>query len=234
MSWRRRQSPLQRHPTSPKELGKEKAHGMGHFEIAASWDDGISPRTTLDVAPKVGWKNHYWPRQLTQFINDLEAFPMYLHRFRKHHDPLCACGEEGSSLQNATKCPLTSAIQQKETSKSGTLWRAVSGFGRHLITRTWQHVTSNYAASVKVQLLPVHDILQTLHDPHRERLVNRMREIMNEYSVVDLNTLTDNIMQDSSLVRKIIIKYLVEYLTEEMSLPVRLPTRDDSMQHAET
>ncbi|GBM65816.1 hypothetical protein AVEN_172666-1 [Araneus ventricosus] len=108
-------------------------------------------------------------------------------------------------------------------SSSGTLW----GFASNAASRVWNYVTGNYGVSVHVQVLPVNDLLMRLRDPHRERLADKMRKIMREHSVVDLNVLADKIQQDSSLVRKIILKYLVEYLIEDMSLPVRIPAADD-------
>ncbi|CAL1265586.1 unnamed protein product [Larinioides sclopetarius] len=140
-----------------------------------------------------------------------------------------------SSFGGVRTCSLrteASVIPHTTGSVPGTVWTAVSGFAWNAATRVWRYVTRNYGVSVHVQVLPVNELLIRLRDPHRERLVDRMRNIMREYSVVDVNALADTIQQDSSLVLQIILKYLVEFLIEEMSLPVRIPVAEDSLEYS--
>ncbi|KAF8773902.1 hypothetical protein HNY73_016512 [Argiope bruennichi] len=72
---------------------------------------------------------------------------------------------------------------------NATFWGAVTGFVWNAVSRVFQYVTGNYAVTAKVQLIPVSDLLRRLEEPHRRRLTDRMRIIMNEHSIVDLNTL---------------------------------------------
>ncbi|GBM07535.1 hypothetical protein AVEN_100731-1 [Araneus ventricosus] len=54
------------------------------------WDDGIIGSTIYEVKKKVGLRNHYWPRQLIQFITGHGPHPSYLFLFGKHPDNCCA------------------------------------------------------------------------------------------------------------------------------------------------
>ncbi|GBM61813.1 hypothetical protein AVEN_80454-1 [Araneus ventricosus] len=67
---------------------------------------GMMALMTAPHIKKVGLRNHYWPRQLIQFITRHGPFPTYIFRFGKHPDNCCACGEPGTPLRYATKCRL--------------------------------------------------------------------------------------------------------------------------------
>ncbi|GBM28070.1 hypothetical protein AVEN_35887-1 [Araneus ventricosus] len=83
------------------------------------WDDDINGRTAYEVIKKVGLRNHYWARQLIQFIAGHGPLPSYLFIFGKHPHNCCTCGEACTPLHYATKCRLTlsttSGVQQINT-----------------------------------------------------------------------------------------------------------------------
>ncbi|GBN79919.1 hypothetical protein AVEN_84349-1 [Araneus ventricosus] len=99
---------------------------MGRWQH--QWDRGQYGRTTHEIIQKVNNKSHNWPRQLTQFITGHGPFPVYLHRFGKHQDNFCACGQEGSPFHYAPSLhPFTSNVHSKDTKRHGThLSRTIS------------------------------------------------------------------------------------------------------------
>ncbi|GBL92668.1 hypothetical protein AVEN_119069-1 [Araneus ventricosus] len=91
----------------PRSSAKQDFKQRALAKWQRRWDDSINGRSTYEVIKKVGLLNHYWPRQLIQFVTGYGHFPSYRFRFGKHPDNCCACGEPGTPLHYTTKCRLT-------------------------------------------------------------------------------------------------------------------------------
>ncbi|GBO26896.1 Retrovirus-related Pol polyprotein from type-1 retrotransposable element R1, partial [Araneus ventricosus] len=98
----------------PRSWAKRKLLERAKVLWQQQWDKEKYGRSTHKVIPKVSLKTYNWPRQVTHFVTEHGPFPYYLHRFGKHRDPFCACGEEGTPLHYAVHCPLTASYHFRD------------------------------------------------------------------------------------------------------------------------
>ncbi|GBO09339.1 Putative protein in type-1 retrotransposable element R1DM [Araneus ventricosus] len=98
----------------PRSWAKKTLQEQAMKAWQLQWTAEKSGRSTNKVIPKVSLVTQNWPRQVTQFVTGHGPFPYYLHRFGKHRDPFCACGEEGTPFHYAVSCPLTSSFHLRD------------------------------------------------------------------------------------------------------------------------
>ncbi|KAF8773903.1 hypothetical protein HNY73_016513 [Argiope bruennichi] len=89
-----------------------------------------------------------------------------------------------------------------------------------IFTRTWNYVFGNYQMSVNVRVAPVSSVLRVLPPTDQNTLTLRIRQIIQQNSITTYDALAAQIEQDSSLVRRIILRHLVEYVDEDLSMTV--------------
>ncbi|GBL94037.1 hypothetical protein AVEN_185013-1 [Araneus ventricosus] len=76
MSWPKRQSRPRRQqcsryqPPLPRSSAKQDIKQRALAKWQRFWDDDINGRSTYEVTKKVRLRNHYWQRQLIQFITE--------------------------------------------------------------------------------------------------------------------------------------------------------------------
>ncbi|GBM65814.1 hypothetical protein AVEN_172665-1 [Araneus ventricosus] len=101
----------------------------------------------------------------------------------------------------------------------GILGLVITSF-QAVFSRTWNHVFGNYQMSINVRVAPVSSVLQALPSRDQNILAQRIRQIMEQNPGASYEALAVQIEQDSSLLRRIILRYLVEYVDKDLSMPV--------------